>query len=104
MAAASIAEVHRATTLDGEDVVVKVQRPGISEQIRADLSVLRYLARLLEAVVEETGISTPVGIVDEFDPAIHEELDFPHEASTTRAFSGNNPARPFLMSPHAHRH
>lgn len=99
MAAASIAQVHRATTLDGEEVVVKVQRPGISEQIRADLSVLRYLARLLEAVVEETGIYTPVGIVDEFDRAIHEELDFLHEASNIRAFYENNRDRTFLRIP-----
>src|SRR5260370_9365329 len=72
MAAASIAQVHRATTLDGEDVVVKVQRPGISKQIRADLSVLRYLARLLEAVVEATGIYTPAGVGPEGDPPIRQ--------------------------------
>jgi ubiquinone biosynthesis protein len=99
VAAASIAQVHRATTLDGEEVVVKVQRPGISDQIRADLSVLRYLARLLEAVVEETGIYTPVGIIDEFDRAIHEELDFLNEASNIRAFYENNRDRNFLRIP-----
>ena len=99
MAAASIAQVHRATTLQGDEVVVKVQRPGISDQIRADLSVLRYLARLLEAVVEETGIYTPVGIVDEFDRAIHEELDFLNEAANIRAFYENNRERKFLKIP-----
>src|SRR5205814_332528 len=78
LAAASIAQVHRAVTLEGEAVVVKVQRPGIAEQIRADLSVLRSLARMLEAVIEETGIYSPSGMVDEFDRAIHEELDFVH--------------------------
>ena len=86
LAAASIAQVHRAVTLEGEEVVVKVQRPGISERIDSDLAVLRSLARLLEAVVEETGIYTPTGIVDEFDRAIHEELDFVNEASNIRAF------------------
>src|SRR5262249_26132561 len=81
LAAASIAQVHRAVTLTGEDVVVKVQRPGIAEQIRSDMVILRSLARLLEAVVEETGLSPPTGIVDEFERAILEELDFTHEAA-----------------------
>ena len=56
LAAASIAQVHRATTLGGESVVLKVQRPGIQAQMASDLQVLRALAKLLEAVVEETGI------------------------------------------------
>jgi len=99
IAAASIAQVHRAQTRAGEEVVVKVQRPGISEQIRADLSVLRYAARLLEAVVEETGIYTPVGIIDEFERAIFEELDFLHEAANIRAFYENHRERTYLRIP-----
>ncbi len=99
LAAASIAQVHRAQTLSGEQVVIKVQRPNIDEQIRADLSVLHYLARLLEASVEETGIYTPTGIVEEFDKAIHEELDFMNEAANIRAFYRNHRERPFLRIP-----
>lgn len=99
LAAASIAQVHRAVTLEGEEVVVKVQRPGIAEQIRADLSVLRSLARMLEAVVEEVGIYSPTGIIDEFDRAIFEELDFQHEAANTRAFFKNHVGRPYIKVP-----
>ncbi|PTL85982.1 AarF/ABC1/UbiB kinase family protein [Vitiosangium sp. GDMCC 1.1324] len=99
LAAASIAQVHRAVTLEGEEVVVKVQRPGIAEQIDSDLMVLRSLARLLEAVVEETGIYTPTGIIDEFDRAIHEELDFVHEAANIRAFLENHRNRPYMKIP-----
>jgi ubiquinone biosynthesis protein len=99
LAAASIAQVHRAVTLEGEVVVVKVQRPGIAEQIDSDLVVLRSLAKLLEAVVEETGIYTPTGIIDEFDRAIHEELDFVHEAANIRAFVENNRNRPYMKIP-----
>lgn len=99
LAAASIAQVHRAVTMEGDEVVVKVQRPGIAQQIDSDLTVLRSLARLLEAVVEETGIYTPSGIVDEFDRAIHEELDFVHEASNIRAFLENNRNRPYMKIP-----
>jgi ubiquinone biosynthesis protein len=99
LAAASIAQVHRAVTLEGEEVAVKVQRPGISEQINSDLPVLRRLAQLLEAVIEETGIYTPTGIIDEFDRAIHEELDFLHEAGNVRAFGKTHESRPFIRIP-----
>lgn len=99
LAAASIAQVHRAVTLEGEEVVVKVQRPGIGDQIDSDLVVLRSLARLLEAVVEESGIYSPSGILDEFDRAIHEELDFVQEAANIRAFHENNRERPYMHIP-----
>jgi ubiquinone biosynthesis protein len=99
LAAASIAQVHRAVTLSGDEVVVKVQRPEISDRIDSDLTVLRSLARLLEAVIEETGVYTPTGIIDEFDKAIHEELDFINEASNIRAFLANHADRPYLKIP-----
>lgn len=99
LAAASIAQVHRAVTREGDEVVVKIQRPGIGEQIRADLSVLHYLARALEAVIEEVGVYTPTGIVEEFDRAIHEELDFIHEAANVRAFCKTHQGRPFIQIP-----
>lgn len=99
LAAASIAQVHRATTLEGDEVVVKVQRPDVAERIDSDLGVLRTLARLLEAVVEETGIQPPTGLVDEFDRAIHEELDFLHEAANIRAFYEMHRGREYLKIP-----
>lgn len=99
LAAASIAQVHRAVTHEGDEVVVKIQRPGIGEQIRADLSLLHSLAKALEAVVEETGVYTPTGIIEEFDRAIHEELDFLNEASNIRAFLANHQNRPNIRIP-----
>lgn len=99
LAAASIAQVHRAKTQEGEEVVVKVQRPGIAEQIRGDLSVLHYLARLLEAVIEELAVYSPTGIIEEFDRAVHEELDFLSEAANIRAFYKNHLERPALKIP-----
>ncbi|MBI5546359.1 MAG: AarF/ABC1/UbiB kinase family protein [Deltaproteobacteria bacterium] len=101
LASASIAQVHRARTLTGEEVVVKVQRPGIAGRIRADLDLLYYAARLLEAVVEETGVYTPVGIIEEFDAAIHEELDFLNEARNIREFLRLNQGRDWLAFPQA---
>ncbi len=99
LAAASIAQVHKAVTREGGPVVVKVQRPGIQSQIASDLQVLRALARLLEAVVEETGIYSPVGIVEEFDRAIREELDFVHEAENVRAFQETHRERRGIRIP-----
>jgi ubiquinone biosynthesis protein len=89
LAAASMAQAHRARTKSGDQVVVKVQRPGITEQLRADLSVLHYIARALEAVIEEVGVYTPTGIIEEFDKAVNEELDFLNEAANIRAFYRN---------------
>ena len=51
LASASIAQVHEARLLTGEDVVVKVQRPGIGETIKADVDILMFLARLLERYI-----------------------------------------------------
>lgn len=93
LAAASMAQAHQATLKSGEAVIVKVQRPGIADQLRADLSVLHSLARALEAVIEEVGVYTPTGIIEEFDKAVHEELDFLNEAANIRAFFKTHPER-----------
>ena len=102
LASASIAQVHRAVTHDGQQVVVKVQRPNIRERIDADLALLSYLARLLEAVVEETGISTPTAIIEEFDRAVHEELDFENEARNARAMREAAAGRDYVVIPRVH--
>jgi ubiquinone biosynthesis protein len=99
LAAASMAQAHKATLHSGEEVIVKVQRPGIAEQLRADLSVLHYAARALEAVIEEVGVYTPTGIIEEFDKAVHEELDFLLEANNIRAFYRNYQDRPHTKIP-----
>ncbi len=86
LASASIAEVHRAVLLDGSEVAVKVQRPGIEERIRSDLHILYTLAQLLQGSVELPGLYTPVGIVREFDAALTRELDFIQEARAAGRF------------------
>src|SRR5207237_5426736 len=99
MASASIAQVHRARVSDGESVVVKVQRPGIEEQIRSDTDLLFYLARFLEGVIEETGIYTPTGIVSEFRQAMLVELDFENEARNIEEFAKTHAGREFVVIP-----
>lgn len=99
MASASIAQVHRARLPSGENVVVKVQRPGIEQQIRSDTDLLFYLARFLEGVIEETGIYTPTGIVTEFRQAMLVELDFQSEARNVEEFATRNAEREFIAVP-----
>ena len=66
-----VLELHELSFVpEGDEVVVKVQRPGILSQIETDLDLLYYLARLLEAVVEEVGLYSPTGIVEEFGDAL----------------------------------
>src|SRR6266542_5350071 len=102
LASASIAQVHLATTHAGERVVVKVQRPRIRERIEADLALLYYLATVLAAAFEETGIHAPTGIVEEFDRTVHEELDFSNEAGNATAMREAARGREFLVIPRVH--
>ncbi len=102
LASASIAQVHRARTHAGELVVVKVQRPDIRSRIDADLALLQYLARVLEAVIEETGVYTPTAVIEEFDRTIHEELDFENEARNARAMRAANEGRDQVVIPRVH--
>ena len=103
LASASIAQVHRARLPTGEEVVVKVQRPGIEEQIRSDTVLLSYLARFLEGVIEETGIYTPTGIVEEFQKAMLLELDFENEARNIEEFGRTHEGREHVVIPRIYR-
>ncbi len=89
LASASIAQVHRATLKGGASVVLKVQRPGIEKTIRSDLHLLYLVARLLEATIEEGSLYRPVEIIQEFEQAIFQELDFLNEARNTRELGHN---------------
>ncbi len=102
LASASIAQVHRARTLKGEEVVLKVQRSGIAERIRADLDLLYYAARAIEAILKETAVYSPVGIVEEFDASIKAELDFRNEARNIQDFFNCARSRKYLIIPKVH--
>jgi len=81
MAAASIGQVHRATTRDGEEVAVKVQYPGIAEAVDADLRNLKVLMPLLARLAP--GLDT-TALADELRERISEELDYELEAASQR--------------------
>jgi ubiquinone biosynthesis protein len=106
LAAASIAQVHRAKlkTDDGvRDVVLKVQRPGIAETIASDVDILHTLAALLERAIPESRIYSPVGLVQQFDRAVTAELDFTTEAENAVRFAQNFEAFKNVRFPHVER-
>ena len=81
LAAASIAQVHRATLLTGEDVVVKVQRAQVSELVRRDLRVMAWIAPFMIGRIKVAALANPPALVELFAETIVEELDFRMEAS-----------------------
>lgn len=89
LAAASIGQVHEATLLDGSHVVVKVQRPDIDKIIDTDVSLLAFLAGLLEKYVPETRVLGPKTIVNEFFRTLSQELDFVVEANNMSKIAEN---------------
>ena len=81
LAAASIAQVHAATLLSGERVVVKVQRPEVARLVRTDLKVMAWLAPHLVGRIPVAALANPPALVELFAETIVEELDFRLEAS-----------------------
>ncbi|MHB8173092.1 MAG: ABC1 kinase family protein [Nitrospirota bacterium] len=86
-AAASIAQVHYATLLDGTEVVVKVQRSGIQENIEQDIQILKGIAALLEKHIPEARVYNPTAIVEEFARTVRREMDFGMEADNALKFA-----------------
>jgi ubiquinone biosynthesis protein len=83
---ASIGQVHRARLLTGEDVVVKVQRPGAKRQVVADLSLIREFVKLTGSYFVKAGIINPLEIVDTFSKSLQSELDYSIEARNLDQF------------------
>jgi ubiquinone biosynthesis protein len=102
LAAASIAQVHRATLTTGEQVVAKVQRPGLEQVIRNDLEVLRFLAAMLEDKIPETRRFRPVEAVDQFARGLLRETDFSNEVGNLERFRRNFADDPNLHVPEVH--
>lgn len=89
LATASIAQVHSARLKTGEDVVFKVQRPGLERIIRADLAILHFLAQTIANEFPEANSIDMQGVVAEFESSILLELDFNNEAQNMRRAAAN---------------
>ena len=103
IASASIAQVYRATTLEGEKVALKLQRPGIRRTIDTDLEIMTQMAVALAKHVSDLSNSNLVNIVREFDMSIHRELSFSAEASNLERFGNNMRKDPTIYVPACYR-
>jgi ubiquinone biosynthesis protein len=89
LAAASLAQVHRATLPDGREVVVKVQRPDVQTMVAADLGVMQELAGVMEDRFELARRLDAKGIIQEFASGVLVELDYRNEAYHMRRLGEN---------------
>jgi len=99
IAAASIAQVHRARLISGAEVVVKVRRPGVTELVETDIDILMDLAYLLERHMPGSDIYDPIGVVREFAYTIRREMDLSREAHAIEKIRDNFAGDPTLHFP-----
>lgn len=96
---ASMAQVYRAVTPIGQEVVLKIRRPGVEEKIQADLRLLRKLAEIAEAQSPELRRYQPIEIVQEFEASLLRELDFTVEARSADRMRENLRQLDWLVVP-----
>ena len=102
LAAASIAQVHSARLRSGEEVVVKVVRPGVRERIERDLEVMYVLAQLAHDYSSEGYRLRPLEVVAEYERTIIDELDLMREAANAAQLKRNFAASDLLYVPQVH--
>lgn len=88
-AAASIAQVYSATLLSGEEVVIKVVRPGIEKLVKSDIKILKWLASLIENRTEIGKRLRPIEIINDYELVILEEMNLQSEAANTSELKRN---------------
>jgi aarF domain-containing kinase len=86
LASASIAQVHAARLRTGEDVVLKVRKPGVQKVIVTDLNLLHLVARVAERITPGAAHASLAAIVEEIQGSMMEECDFLREAANIEAF------------------
>lgn len=103
LAAASIGQVHRARTVEGKEVVVKVQRPGLRRTIEVDLEIMLNLAHLVERRVDGWEVHRPTRVVEELGISLDKELDYRLEAANQDRFSELLARDPRVRVPRVYR-
>lgn len=102
LAAASLAQVHRARLSDGTDVILKVRRPGIRPIIEADLRLLERLAEIIEAEASDLRRYRPRDIVRQFTLSLRRELDFAAECRNAERIAEQFAGHPEISIPRVH--
>jgi len=102
LAAASMAQVHRAQLKDGREVVLKVRRPGIRKAMEADMRLIAELAALVERSSAEARRFEPVTLARQLRQAMLEELDFTQEGRNADRIREDLIARPDVLVPGIH--
>jgi len=102
LAAASLGQVHRAR-YRGEEVIVKVLRPGVEELVATDIRVVQNLVFVLEQFIDHHIIRSTRTIIDEFSRVIAEEMDFHHEADNVERFGELFRDSDFVIIPPVYR-
>ena len=102
LAAASIAQVHRAQLKDGTEVIVKIRRPGITDTIAADLRLLGKLAALAEDQLPWLKPYQPQRLVQELAKSLQRELDLASECRSAERIAKNMAALPWIVVPRVH--
>ncbi|MBL0949800.1 MAG: 2-polyprenylphenol 6-hydroxylase, partial [Pseudomonas sp.] len=99
LASASVAQVHAAQLKTGEEVVVKVVRPGLKPVIRQDLAWLFLIARIAEKASADARRLHPVEVVGDYEKTIYDELDLLREAANASQLRRNFEGSPLLYVP-----
>ena len=99
LAAASIGQAHAATLPDGTEVVVKIRRPGVVEQVNEDLEILKELATTASRHWEFADQYDLVGLVEEFSQTLRSELDYIREGHSAERFAENFSSDPGIHVP-----
>ncbi len=99
IAAASMAQVHRARLIGGKEVVLKVQRPGIRATIEQDIVILKQLAQLIMNYLPQYAAFQPVELVQMFEDSIRKELRFTVEANNLARFRQQFKGNPAIYVP-----
>lgn len=103
LAAASIGQVHRARLVSGEEVIVKIQRPGIEEKVRNDLEIIKGLARISEQRSADARRLGILAIVEDYAKTMLRELDYEREARNTERVYNNFAADNRVVIPKVYR-
>ncbi len=89
LGSASIGQVHSAVLKSGENVAVKIQKPGVEKFIRSDIAIMQFLAKRIDSYVPQFKIYNVPAIVEEFKRSILKEIDYENEAMNLKRFSYN---------------